>query len=101
MTVNSSAPANAAVYRTATASNHPTRRGRPVTVPYSLPVLRIRSPSPCGPSSSSVGNGPRPTRVVYAFTTPTILVRYLAGTPDPDQTPAGRLDELVTYGYVP
>ena len=47
----------------ATASNQPQRRGRPVTVPYSRPVLRMRSPMPSGPSVNSVGKGPRPTRV--------------------------------------
>src|SRR5438128_1907575 len=94
----SSAAASMAVYRAATASNQPTRRGRPVTVPYSRPVLRIRSPMPSGPSSNSVGNGPRPTRVEYALTTPTTRDNFRAGTPDPDQMPDGRLCELVTYG---
>ena len=54
------------------------------------------SPMPLGPSSSSVGNGPRPTRVVYALMTPMMRVRFRAGTPEPDQTPAVELFELVT-----
>ncbi len=51
----------------AAASNQPQRRGRPVTEPYSLPFTRRCSPIS---SSSSVGNGPAPTRVAYAFATP-------------------------------
>src|SRR5436853_4567724 len=98
MTDSSSTPPRAAVWRTATASNQPQRRGRPVTVPYSRPVLRIFSPMPLGPSFSSVGKGPRPTRVEYALTTPTTRSRFRAGTPEPLQMPAGELLELVTYG---
>ncbi len=45
----------------ATASNQPQRRGRPVTVPNSRPTWRMCSPVGL---SSSVGNGPPPTRVV-------------------------------------
>src|SRR3954463_8890858 len=101
MAVTSFAPASMAVYRAAVASNQPTRRGRPVTVPYSRPMRRMGPPIPPGPPATPGGNGPRPTRVVYAFTTPTMRVRCRAGTPDPDQTPDGRLCELVTYGYVP
>ena len=56
----------------------------------------MRSPMPSGPSSSSVGNGPRPTRVVYALMTPMIRVTCFAGTPEPPQMPDGRLLELVT-----
>lgn len=45
-------------------SNQPTRRGRPVVVPYSLPTSRnVSAASP----KSSVGYGPAPTLVVYAF----------------------------------
>lgn len=47
--------------RRATESNQPTRRGRPVTVPYSWAMSRILSPVS---SCSSVGNGPAPTLVV-------------------------------------
>ena len=47
-----------------TTSSQPHRRGRPVVVPNSAPVLRRNSPLS---SCSSVGNGPSPTRVVYAL----------------------------------
>ena len=47
--------------RTNTASNQPQRRFRPVTVPNSCPRSPRRWPTA---SSSSVGNGPLPTRVV-------------------------------------
>ena len=43
-----------------TVSNQPTRRARPVTVPNSRP--RSAMPRPMS-STSSVGNGPEPTRV--------------------------------------
>src|SRR2546429_7490258 len=78
--------------------SQPQRLGLPVTVPYSRPILRMVSPMPVGPSSSSVGNGPRPTREVYALMTPIERVRCLAGTPEPLQMPATELLELVTYG---
>ena len=54
-------------YRSATRSSQPVRRGRPVVVPNSPPASRSCSPSW---SSSSVGNGPAPTRVVYALAMP-------------------------------
>jgi len=44
-----------------TASNHPQRRGRPVTAPNSQPRSAMRTPTS---SNSSVRNGPPPTRVV-------------------------------------
>ena len=53
-------PLTRAAYRAITASNQPQRRGRPVVTPYSPPALRSHSP---WSSSSSVGNGPAPTRV--------------------------------------
>src|SRR5216684_896237 len=53
--------------RAATASNHPMRRGRPVVAPYSSAISRSASPSF---DFISVGNGPSPTAVEYAFTTP-------------------------------
>ena len=48
-------------------SSQPQRRGRPVTEPNSLPRFASRAPIS---SVSSVGKGPVPTRVVYAFTIP-------------------------------
>jgi hypothetical protein len=58
--------------RSITQSSQPVRRRRPVTVPNSWPMSTSRSPVS---SSNSVGNGPLPTRVVYALVMPTILVR--------------------------
>src|SRR3954470_18527418 len=90
-----SRPLTRAPYRTATASYHPQRRGRPVTAPYSLPLSRSRLPiSPV----SSVGNGPSPTRVVYAFTTPSTPPIAFGGTPSPVQTPPMVALDEVTYG---
>ncbi len=53
--------------RSATRSSQPHRRSRPVTVPNSWPSACTRSWS--GPTIS-LGNGPSPTRVTYAFATP-------------------------------
>ena len=52
-------------------------------------------------SVSSVGKGPLPTRVEYAFTMPMTRLISVGGTPSPVQHPptVGWLD--VTYGYVP
>src|SRR5690625_6340467 len=77
-------PLTRRAWRTTTLSNQPTRRGRPVVVPYSLPISRILSPIS---SVSSVGNGPSPTRVVYAFETPTTFEIFVGPTPDPIVTP--------------
>src|SRR3954465_4101867 len=87
-----------AAYRPMTASNQPQRRGRPVVVPNSAPTLRSRSPSA---SSSSVGNGPSPTRVVYALTTAITLSTRVGGMPDPVHAPPAVADDDVTNGYVP
>src|SRR5690606_42119430 len=46
---------------TATASNQPQRRARPVVAPFSLPTAARCAPTS---SNSSVGRGPEPTRVV-------------------------------------
>src|SRR5712671_5453317 len=98
MTAIESTPLSRVVYRSATASSQPQRRGRRVTVPYSLP--RSRRYWPVG-LSCSVGNGPPPTRVEYAFTTPMICSMYFIGTPDPLEMPTPELLLLVTNGYVP
>src|SRR5580704_15866561 len=98
MTAISVDPLTRAEYRAATASNQPQRRGRPVTVPYSRPTRRIRSPMAL---SCSVGNGPPPTRVVYALTIPIERSTCRAGTPEPAAIPAALEFELVTYGKVP
>src|SRR6266581_3813937 len=79
-------------------SYQPHLRGRPVVVPNSQPACRSLSPSA---SSSSVGNGPSPTRVVYAFTIAITLSTRVGGMPLPVHAPpAVALDE-VTKGYVP
>src|SRR5512141_889299 len=81
------------LYAAATASNQPHRRGRPVVVPYSWPRSRMYRPISL---SCSVGNGPAPTRVVYAFTTPMYLSTIRAGTPQPEGRPSELQLELVT-----
>ena len=93
MTARQSTPLIRAPYAEATASNQPQRRGRPVTVPYSCPSSRM-----CWPvaSCSSVGQGPPPTRVVYAFTTPIMFSMTRSGTPLPEWIPHPELFEEVT-----
>src|SRR3954447_24412570 len=87
-----------AAYFRATRSSQPVRRGRPVVVPNSPPRSRISAPTS---SSSSVGNGPAPTRVVYAFAIPQTSSMSRGPTPAPPQAaPATGFDE-VTNGYVP
>src|SRR2546421_12183383 len=87
-----SRPLMRAEYRTTTASYQPQRRGRPVDAPYSWPPSRSRSASA---PDSSVGSGPSPTRVVYAFATPSTPLMALGGTPRPVQTPPiDALDEV-------
>src|SRR3954451_201690 len=81
-----------------TASYQPQRRGRPVVVPYSPPSVRSFSPSA---SSSSVGNGPSPTRVVYALMTAMTLSTRFGGMPEPVQAPPAVALLDVTNGYVP
>ena len=51
--------------------------------------------------SCSVGNGPPPTRVVYALITPIVFPMRLGGIPRPVQTPPMVVEDEVTYGYVP
>src|SRR4029077_13304506 len=84
VSASASMPLMRTPYRTTTASYHPHRLGRPVTDPYSLPPSRSRLPMS---SSSSVGSGPAPTRVVYALATPSTPSIALGGTPRPVQTP--------------
>jgi hypothetical protein len=75
------------------ASNQPHRLGRPVVDPYSCPRSRIIWPSS---SKSSVGNGPLPTRVAYAFETPMTALIFVGPTPDPVNTPPAVVFEEVT-----
>ena len=85
-------------WRSITKSSQPGRLRRPVTVPNSWPMSTILSPSS---PISSVGNGPEPTRVVYAFAIPTTREICRGPIPVPAHAPpAVGLDE-VTNGYVP
>src|SRR4051812_5456637 len=95
--VNASAfnPFTRTAYRTATASYQPQRRGRPVTAPNSCPLSRSRFPrSPV----NSVGNGPSPTRVVYALAAPRTPSMARGPTPNPVHTPPMVAFDEVTYG---
>src|SRR5882762_8124109 len=82
----------------ATRSIQPQRLGLPVVAPNSLPVLRISSPVS---SFNSVGNGPLPTLVQYAFDTPNTSLIFCGAMPKPVQTPADMVLLLVTKGNVP
>jgi hypothetical protein len=82
-------------WRSITQSSQPARRRRPVTVPYSRPMSIRVSPSA---SSSSVGNGPAPTRVVYALVMPTIRSMSRGPSPDPAHAPPAVGFDDVTYG---
>ena len=90
-----SKPFRAAEYFKSGTSNHPQRRGRPVTDPNSRPRFRIMSPAA---SSASVGNGPPPTRVMYAFDAPTTVSIFVGGTPVPVHAPPAQAFEEVTNG---
>ncbi len=59
-----------------------------------------RSASPSA-SKSSVGNGPEPTRVVYAFRMPMTRLIFVGPTPAPVQAPPAVGFDEVTKGYVP
>src|ERR1700716_3251689 len=91
-------PLTRVAYRAITASNQPVRRLRPVVTPTSPPVLRRYSPES---SCNSVGNGPEPTRVVYAFRMPSTVVIRPGPMPEPALAPPEVGLEDVTNGYVP
>src|SRR5205809_780169 len=93
-----SKPLTIAVYLSRGTSNQPQRRGRPVTAPNSLPSRRSRSPAAL---SLSVGNGPEPTRVIYAFETPITPLILVGGKPVPVAAPPAVALDDVTNGYVP
>ena len=84
--------------RSATRSSQPQRRSRPVTVPNSPPISRTRS---CAGPSISLGNGPSPTRVTYAFETPTTSSIRCGPMPKLTAAPAAIGLDDVTNGYVP
>jgi len=52
-------------------------------------------------SSNSVGKGPPPTLVVYAFVIPIVVCIAEGGTPKPVQTPPIEVLDEVTNGKVP
>ena len=83
-----SKPLIIAEYRIRGTSNHPQRRGRPVTEPNSFPRVRIWSPQES--KATSLRNGPAPTLVIYALETPTMAWMRVGGTPVPVQRAAGR-----------
>ncbi len=88
-------PFTVAASRSITRSSQPQRRGRPVVAPNSEPSSRSRSPAA---PVSSVGNGPPPTRVVYAFEMPSTWSIAVGPTPEPvHAAPATQFDD-VTYG---
>src|SRR4051812_47909270 len=81
-----------AAYFSATRSSQPVLRGRPVVVPNPPPRSRISVPIS---SSSSVGNGPAPTRVVYAFAMPQTSSMSRGPTPAPTHAaPATGFDDV-------
>src|SRR5438093_12168017 len=84
VTTRSVMPLTLTGYRPTTASNRPHRRSRPVVVPYSVPTFRRCRPLS---SNSSVGNGPEPTRVVYALITPITWEIRVGAIPEPTQAP--------------
>src|SRR5699024_11919511 len=83
---------------TTTLSNQPTRRGRPVVVPYSRPTSRIWFPTP---SFKSFANGPSPTRVGFAFGAPTTVDNFHCATPGPIGNSPANGFEGGTDGYCP
>ena len=66
------------------------------TLAVEVPTFRKKLPTS---SLSSVGNGPFPTRVVYALTTPIVQSTVRGATPKPVQTPPTVVDEDVTLGW--
>ena len=78
--------------------DQPHRRLLPVVTPNSAPTSWRWFPIL---SRSSVGNGPPPTLVVYAFITPMVLSIRFGGIPNPVQTPPIEVLDDVTNGYVP
>ena len=64
-------------------------------VPNSWPISHIAPPTS---SKSSVGNGPSPTRVVYALATPMTWSMRVGPTPAPVQAAPAIVLLLVTKG---
>src|SRR3954467_9405240 len=82
-------------YLSATRSSQPQRRGRPVVVPYSPPASRMRSPSS---SSSSLGNGPDPTRLAHAWARPPTSSISFGPPPAPAHAAPATVFDDVTNG---
>ena len=66
-----------------------------MVTPTSPPVLARYSPFS---SNSSVGNGPEPTRVVYALRMPSTVVIRVGPMPEPTAAPPAVGFDDVTYG---
>jgi hypothetical protein len=65
---------------------------------YQSEAPQLSASSDCISFCSSVGKGPCPTRVVYAFTTPITVSTHFGGTPSPVHTLPTVVLELVTKG---
>src|SRR4030042_3758150 len=76
-----------------TISSHPHLLGLPVVAPYSPPFSLISSPRA---PFISVGKGPLPTLVVYAFTIPRTFEIFVGPTPRPVHAPPAIAFEDVT-----
>lgn len=83
------------VYLIRLRSSQPHLLGLPVVVPNQWPFFLISFPIS---SKSSVGNGPSPTLVVYAFTTPITVSIFLGYIPRPVDRPPIEVEDEVTYG---
>ncbi len=66
-----------------------------MVTPTSPPIFLSASPSA---SNNSVGNGPLPTRVVYALRIPITRVIFVGPIPDPVDAPPAVGFEDVTKG---
>src|SRR5690606_37937225 len=98
VTASPVSPLIRAAYRTTTASNQPQRRARPVVAPNSFPSSLT---PPASGLSNSLGRGPLPTRVVYAFTPPGTASMSVGAIPPPVAAPPDVVLLDVTNGYVP
>jgi len=93
--IRPSRPFTSTAYFKATRSSHPHLLGLPVVAPYSPPFSLSFSPIS---SFSSVGKGPSPTLVVYAFDTAQKWAseKYFGGRPVPLERPKAEALEEVT-----
>lgn len=86
------------LYFTTFRSSQPHLLGLPVVEPNSCPTFWSYSPVL---SNNSVGKGPPPTLVVYAFIIPIVVSTTYGGTPRPVHTPPIDVLDDVTNGKVP